>query len=67
MVFMVSALAHETHIISRRTVKNLKNIVAFQGEALAFFSFRYRIGGLHPIPGDPKDNEVAAMLDDRTF
>ena len=25
------------------------------------------IGGLQPIPGDPKDNGVAAMLDDRTF
>ena len=23
--------------------------------------------GLQPIPGDPKDNGVAAMLDDRTF
>ena len=25
------------------------------------------IGGLQPIPRDPKDNGVAAMLDDRTF
>ena len=25
------------------------------------------IGGLQPIPGDPKDNGMAAMLDDRTF
>ena len=24
------------------------------------------IGGFQPIPGDPKDNGVAAMLDDRT-
>ena len=23
--------------------------------------------GLQPIPGDPKDNGVAAMLDDRKF
>ena len=23
--------------------------------------------GLQPIPGDPKDNGVAAMLDDKTF
>ena len=23
--------------------------------------------GLQPIPGDPKDNGVAVMLDDRTF
>ena len=23
--------------------------------------------GLQPIPGDPKDNGVPAMLDDRTF
>ena len=23
--------------------------------------------GLQPVPGDPKDNGVAAMLDDRTF
>ena len=23
--------------------------------------------GLQPIPGDPKDNGVAAILDDRTF
>ena len=26
-----------------------------------------KILGLQPIPGDPKDNGVAAMLDDRTF
>ena len=25
------------------------------------------VGGLQPIPGDPKDNGVTAMLDDRTF
>ena len=25
------------------------------------------IGGLQPISRDPKDNGVAAMLDDRTF
>ena len=27
----------------------------------------WRILGLQPISGDPKDNGVAAMLDDRTF
>ena len=27
----------------------------------------FSIGGLQPISGDPKDNGVAAMLDDRTF
>ena len=27
----------------------------------------FLILGLQPIPGDPKDNGVAAMLDDRTF
>ena len=26
-----------------------------------------KLGGLHPIPRDPKDNGVAAMLDDRTI
>ena len=25
------------------------------------------MAGLQPIPGDPKDNGVSAMLDDRTF
>ena len=28
---------------------------------------KQRILGLQPIPGDPKDNGVAAMLDDGTF
>ena len=27
----------------------------------------HSIRGLQPIPGDPKDNGVAAMLGDRTF
>ena len=27
----------------------------------------YSILGLQPIPGDPKDNGVSVMLDDRTF
>ena len=29
--------------------------------------YRSKIGGLQPMPGDPKDNGVAAMLDDRSF
>ena len=34
---------------------------------LNFIISRGIIGGLHPILRDPKDNGVAAMLDDRTF
>ena len=30
-------------------------------------SYGFSILGLQPIPGDRKDNGVAAMLDDKTF
>ena len=42
-------------------VFNLKAKVGFQ-KTEPFF-----LGCLQPIPGDPKDNGVAAMLDDRTI
>ena len=32
-----------------------------------FFAQVLTIGGLPPIPREPKDNGVAAMLDERTF
>ena len=44
-------------------VTTLQNSSSFQ----KLYFFLVHIGGLQPIPRDPKDNGVAAMLDDRTF
>ena len=37
-------------------------------ERTQIFEYLHKfIGGLQPVPRDPNDNGVAAMLDDRTF
>ena len=51
---------------------SLEKIPLTRKHAAIFYFYRgvnkvLTISGLQPIPRDPKDNGVAAMLDDRTF
>ena len=47
-------------ILRSFVVSGLESIVSV-------FVYCSAIGGLQPIPGDPKDNGVAVLMDDRTF
>ena len=52
-------------------IKGRFNIIIIQEntqfETIFYMAFFATIGGLQPISRDPKDNDAAAMLDDRTF
>ena len=60
------------NLVSRRlssSSSSLSNLIFFLREYI-YVIHRPRlvcIGGLQPIPRSPKDNGMAAMLDDRTF
>ena len=60
------------NLVSRRlssSSSSLSNLILFLRECI-YVIHRPRsvcVGGLQPIPRGPKDNGMAAMLDDRTF
>ena len=54
-------------VTKRRNLRQKKHHTIEQDIFKVFMTKKVIILGLQPIPGDPKDNGGAAMLDDRTF